>query len=519
MRQVDNGIQNSDPSKSLIEVEDVWKAFGATKALNGVNLRVEAGRTHALVGRNGAGKSTLVSVMTGLVAPDRGNILFDGGPAPSIRTPKKWQEKVSCVYQHRRLVPQLSVAENLLLNNFPVTGARINWKRVHAKADEMLSAWGIAVDPRRDASSLSVEDAQLVEIVRALSGGSRFVILDEPTAQLVSSGIRRLFGELLRLQEAGVTFLYISHHLDEIEELCQDVTVLRNGTVAAFAAVEEMPQDKIIAAMVGDAKYAAVDRRRGNSVHLPSEQGAGAGPAVLQLDNLEVEELAEPFSMSIAAGEVVGIAGHAGSGSRHVAASLVGLVPTLGGSVLLNGKPTDVSTPAKAISAGIGYVPEDRHREGYVSMLSIEDNIATTILPRLGRWGFVKPKERHRIASNLSRELDVACSSTGQAVGSLSGGNQQKVVLGRAMASRPDVLILVHPTAGVDVASKDTLFSAIERERERGAAVIIVSDEVDELRGCDRVLAFMRGRHIKTFGSTWEARDVVAAMEGVEEHV
>ncbi|WP_307309057.1 sugar ABC transporter ATP-binding protein [Pseudarthrobacter enclensis] len=506
--------QHEQPGRPLIEVDDVWKAFGATKALNGVNLQVQAGRTHALVGRNGAGKSTLVSTMTGLVVPDKGQILFDGEPAPSVRTPKKWQEKVACVYQHRRLVPQLSVAENLLLNNFPVHGSRITWKDVYSQADAMLGAWGIDVDPRKEASSLSVEDAQLVEIVRALSGGSRFVILDEPTAQLVSSGIRRLFKELLRLQEAGVTFLYISHHLDEIEELCQDVTVLRNGRVVATAPVEDMPQDKIVAAMVGDAQYASVDRRRENSVLAHH----GGVPAI-HLDKVKVEELEEPVTLSVAPGEVLGIAGHAGSGSRHLAASLVGLVPLVSGRVLLGGKPANVSTPARAIAAGIGYVPEDRHREGYVPMLSIEDNIATSVLPRLGRWGFVKPQERRRLASNLSQELDVACSSTDQAVGSLSGGNQQKVVLARAMASRPEVLILVHPTAGVDVASKDTLFDAIERERQRGVAVIIVSDEVDELRGCDRVLAFMRGRHVKSFGSTWEAREIVAAMEGVEEHV
>lgn len=179
------GTMAPGSTRPLIQVDDVWKAFGATKALNGVTLKVEPGRTHALVGRNGAGKSTLVSTMTGLVAPDKGEILFDGEPAPSVRTPKKWQEKVACVYQHRRLVPQLSVAENLLLNNFPSVGARIRWKDVHAQAEEMLGAWGIHVDPRQEASSLSVEDAQLVEIVRALSGGSRFVILDEPTAQQI----------------------------------------------------------------------------------------------------------------------------------------------------------------------------------------------------------------------------------------------------------------------------------------------------------------------------------------------
>lgn len=507
----------------LTEVRGVSKAFGATRALTDVSVTVQPGRTHALVGRNGAGKSTLVSVMTGLTAPDEGSVWFSGMPAPSVRTPGPWQSKVACVYQHRRIVPHLSVAENLLLNRLPRSGMRIDWGRAHREAAELLAQWNIDLNPRLEASQLSVENAQLVEIVRALSGGSRFVILDEPTAQLVASGVRRLFKELTRLQASGVTFLYISHHLEEIEELCQDVTVLRNGRVVANDTVEKLPIQRIVEAMVGGT---GGQSRRG------SRKGAGASPVdqattstsssvapSLQLRGVQTAGLAEPVSLTVARGEIVGIAGHTGSGSREIADAVFGLTLISAGEILQDGKPVRVRGPRGAIDAGIGFVPEDRHRSGYVPMLSIEDNIATTVLSRLGSRGYVSGARRTGLAKELRQRLDVACSSTKQEVGSLSGGNQQKVVFARALASDPSVLVLVHPTAGVDVASKETLFDTVDAARRKGVGVLIVSDEVDELKECDRVVVLVQGRVTKEFGSDWNDHDLVAAMEGVQTHV
>jgi simple sugar transport system ATP-binding protein len=499
----------------LIDVRGVSKTYGATRALTGVDLAVRAGRTHALVGRNGAGKSTLVSVMTGLTVPDEGDVQFAGEPAPSTRTPGRWQDKVSCVYQHRRIVPHLSVTENLLLNRMPKSGFRIDWKLARRQASELLGEWNIDIDPTIDASRLSVEDSQLVEIVRALSGGSRFVILDEPTAQLVASGVRRLFRELNRLQEAGVTFLYISHHLEEIEELCQDVTVLRNGGVVASGTVEELPTPRIVEAMVGGA--GGTSRRSQRKGSLASDS-SHASPS-LELRDVVTEGLVEPFSITVAPGEIVGLAGHAGSGSRSVAEAVFGLRPTTSGEILRSGATVEALTPRRAIEAGIAYVPEDRHTAGYVSMLSIEDNIATPVLSRLGRGGWVSGSQRRKLAEDLRGRLDVACSSTDQEVGSLSGGNQQKVVLARALASDPEVLVLVHPTAGVDVASKETLFDTVDAARRQGVGVLLVSDEVDELQECDRVVVLVQGIVRDQFGREWKDRDMVAAMEGVDAHV
>lgn len=498
----------------LIDVRGVSKTFGSTKALTDVSVAVQPGRTRALVGRNGAGKSTLVSVMTGLTSPDTGDVRFNGEPAPSTRTPARWQEKVACVYQHRRIVPHLSVAENLLLNRLPRSGLRIDWRQARQQAETMLDQWNIDLDPQMSASRLSVENAQLVEIVRALSGGSRFVILDEPTAQLVASGVRRLFRELVRLQEAGVTFLYISHHLEEIEELCQDVTVLRNGTVVASDTVDNMPTTRIVETMVGGAG--------GTSRRSARRQGAVAietTPPVLEVRDLMTDGLAEPFSLTVRPGEIVGLAGHTGSGCREVAEAVFALQRRTSGEILRNGEPAVVRSSREAIESGLAFVPEDRHAAGYVPMLSIEDNIASSVLPRLGRRGMVSGARRKALADDLSSRLDVASSSTRQHVGSLSGGNQQKVVLARALASEPEVLILVHPTAGVDVASKETLFDAVDAARRRGVGVLLVSDEVDELQECDRVVVLVQGRVTRTFGTDWNDHDMVAAMEGVDSHV
>jgi simple sugar transport system ATP-binding protein len=304
---VDEAPGSTQPA--LIEVRSVSKTFGSTKALTDVSLSVAPGRTHALVGRNGAGKSTLVSVMTGLVEPDEGSVWFSGEPAPSTRTPGRWQEEVACVYQHRRIVPHLSVAENLLLNRMPRSGFRVDWGQAYRRAGDLLAEWNIDLDPKMSAARLGVEDAQLVEIVRALSGGSRFVILDEPTAQLVASGVRRLFRELTRLQDAGVTFLYISHHLEEIEELCQDVTVLRNGRVVGSDTVANMPTTRIVESMVGGTGGTS---RRTERRTRGEDAAAGTAP-VLSVRDLECEGLVEPFSVDVRPGEVVGLAGHAGS--------------------------------------------------------------------------------------------------------------------------------------------------------------------------------------------------------------
>jgi len=491
------------------EVARVSKNFGANQALRHVSMDIPAGDSRALVGRNGAGKSTLVAVLTGLLAPDGGSVALAGAPAPPLADRKAWRERVACVYQHSTLVPTLTVAENLFLNA-QLIAARfwIRWRALEERAAEVLHEWGHDIDVQSDAGRLGVEERQIVEIARALIQGSRFIILDEPTAELEGRAVARLFERMRRLQEAGVTFLYISHHLEEIYEVCRSVTVLRDGAVVANAPLSEMPRQSVVAAMVGDAV------REGGWT--PSV-APGALPPSLAVSGLRLESVLD-VSFEIAAGECVGIAGLAGSGKEEIGDAVAGLIRPQGGRILIAGEPLPPAGVAAALRAGVGYVPRDRRGQGIVPLLSLAENMTMTIQERLGPCGLIWPAERARHARRMIADLGLVATGTEQPIGELSGGNQQKAVFGRALASDPRLLVLAHPTQGVDIAAKAALFAIVGRARERGTGVLVISDDLDELTICDRVLVIFKGGLVAAFAAGWQDRDLVAAIEGVAGH-
>jgi simple sugar transport system ATP-binding protein len=471
----------------------VSKRYGSTVALDAAGVAVAAGSTHALVGRNGAGKSTLVSLLTGLQAPDAGEVRSPAAPAPALSDRGAWRERVACVYQKSTIIPSLTVAENLFLNR---QGRFISWRRLRERAWDTLEEWSVDVDPQTLAGDLSVEQRQLVEIARALSFGARFVILDEPTAQLDGSAIARLFDRIRALQEVGVTFLFISHHLQEVYEICDTVTVFRDARHILTAPVAELAKDDLVDAMTGEAKRLV-------TAH---PEPRATGETVLRFSD-------EAIEFTVRAGEIVGLAGSAGSGKLAVAERIVGLQS--GGTVEVCGmRPKPGSVPA-ALAAGVGLVPQDRHREGVVPLLSVAENITMTVPDRLGPAGLMDPRRRERVARALVEELNVKTSGLDAPVSDLSGGNQQKVVFGRALASEPRVLVLIAPTAGVDVRSKETLLEAVDRAAARGTGVLVVSDELDDLRGCDRVLVMFQGEIVREFDSGWRDTELVSAMEGI----
>ena len=492
-------------SRPAVEVLGVTKRFGATTALDHVRLRVEDRESHALVGRNGAGKSTLVSIITGLQTADSGSVSFRGEPAPSQHDRDGWRRVVACVYQKSTIIPTLSVAENVFLNRQQTSGAVINWKTMRAEAQGLIDAWDIGVDVRRTADVLTVEQRQMVEIARALSFGARFIILDEPTAQLDPGGVGRLFEHLRVLQEQGVSFLYISHHLEEIYEVCQTVTVFRDAHHIVTAPVADLTSDDLVDAMTGESGLlAAADQA----------STVRSGDPVLTLDHLSGKAFHD-ISLTVRPGEVVGITGSGSSGRIALAETIVGLRKADAGSISVAGtipRPGDV---ASAIAAGVGFVPRDRHHEGLVETMTIADNVTMTIPSRLGRFGFISPRKRDAFGARTIKELAVVASGPAQTAGSLSGGNQQKIVMGRALANDPTVLVLMHPTAGVDVRSKTTLISVVDRVRSAGTGVVIVSDELDDLRPCDRVLVMLHGRVSIELSRGWQDSDIVAATEGI----
>jgi simple sugar transport system ATP-binding protein len=486
----------------------VTKRFGATTALLDVSLAITAGESVALVGRNGAGKSTLVRVLTGLTRPDRGEVRFDGRPAPDLAQRDRWRALVACVYQRSTVISGLSVGENLFLGAHPLRpGGLVDWKQLRRQAAELLQAWQLELPVDAPASRLTVGQRQLVEIARALRLGNRCVVLDEPTAQLEAREQRRLFEQMRRLQRLGVTFLYISHHLDEVYEVCQRVAVLRDGRLVAEAPVAELGKDQLVGAMIGDQRAALAARRPPDRAGSPPDR-----PVVLSVDGLTIDGWCTDVHLEVRAGERVGLAGLAGSGKAQVADAIVGMLAYRAGTVSMDGRPVPGGRVDRAVGRGVGYVPEDRHARGLSPNLSVAENLATPVLRRLARWGLLTPRRIDEAAAGLIQHLEIVASSPGQLTAELSGGNQQKTVMGRALASAPTALVLVSPTAGVDIASKATLFETIERSE---AAILLVSDELDELAVCDRVLVMLDGRIVREFGPRWSDGELVSAMEGV----
>jgi simple sugar transport system ATP-binding protein len=507
-------VTGPDADIAVAEVQGVSKRFGATRALEQVSVAIRERESHALVGRNGAGKSTLVSVLTGLVRADEGDVRFAGAPAPRLTDREAWRRRVACVYQKSTLLPDLTVAENLFINAHPGWRGFVSWRALRARAEEVLGEWDIDVAPDVEARRLRVEDRQRVEIARALASGTRFLILDEPTARLEAPAIRRLFEQIEGLRGAGVSILYISHHLDEIYEVCGTVTVLRDGRAVHSGKVEDLAKADLVAAMVGhegEADAVTEEEHSRRSAVAQAERHAGEA---LRVEGLSVDGWCADVSLHVRPGELVGLAGLAGSGKAQVAEAIAGLRKPSAGRVLVGGEPIPHGDVRAAIERGIGYVPQDRHAEGFAPNLSIEENLTLTLLTRLGRFGFVSPRARRRLAEQQMGSLEVVAAGPSQQVSELSGGNQQKVVVGRALLTTPRVLVVVSPTAGVDVAAKEALFVTLTSSPE--LAVLVVSDELDELSHCDRVLVMFDGRLTEEFG-TWRERELVAAMEGVEE--
>ncbi len=508
-----------------VQAEGIVKRYGATLALDGVGLTVRPGEAHALVGRNGAGKSTLVSVLTGMHRPEAGQVSFHGEPAPGYGDTAAWRSRVACVYQRSMVVPELTVAENLFLNRFP-GGRRIHWSALRARARDLLAEYGVEVDPARRTKDLSVEQRQFVEIARALSFGARTVILDEPTAQLDAGGIERLFVKLRELRAQGVAFLFISHHLQEVYELCDTVTVYRDARHVLTAPVAGLPRRELVAAMT--AEDGEQEERLGGAgtagedAHAPDFMGRtapappGAGP-VLRTRGLELAEQFAPVDLTVRSGEVLGLAGATASGNTAIGETLVGLRRQTSGTVSVREREVRPGSVPHALDAGIGYVPEDRHLQGLVPGRSVAENATLTVTDQLGRWGAVLPSRTREFARRMIDSLDIKTSGPEQPVSGLSGGNQQKVVIARAIARDPAVLVAIRPTAGVDVKSKDALLGVVREVADKGSAALIISDELDDLRVCDRVLALFHGRVVAEYGTGWSDQELVAAMEGMAE--
>ena len=540
----------ADPGGAVaLEAVRIDKSFGSTRALRAADVRITAGQCTGLVGRNGAGKSTLISVLSGLLLPDAGEVRFAGQPAPPLRDLGAWRSRIATVHQHSMIVPELSVAENMFLGRRAGEGRLVDWRALREQAATVLGEWGFAISPSARCGDLTVEQRQVVEIARALSTGARCVLLDEPTAALERGAIIRLFELVQQLTESGVAVLYISHHLEEVFDICQDVTVLRDGAVVLRSAVADLTKADLVRAMVGpvDSAVAAASEQVAAVVLADLEASAAqGGPAAsdpaeaqsprraanakapardtsgLVIENLRVRSARGSLagvSLRVAPGERVGVTGLLSAGVATLGRAVAGVERFDGGRVLLAGRPLPPGRRDLAQRAGIGYVPEERRAEGFVADLSVAENIAMTVSGKLtNRLGLGTARRREQAARPLAEALSLVSAGPGQPVGELSGGNQQKVTVARTLIHDPAVIVAVTPTRGVDVASKELLLGALSRTaQETGAGLLLASDEFDDLVDyCDRIVVLVRGSVFTEFSAPpFDREQLLAACEGI----
>ncbi len=477
----------------ILEAWEVTKRFPGVLALDRVSFQLRAGEVHALVGENGAGKSTLIKVLTGAYQPDGGRILF-GGEEVSFASPRDSQAAgISTIYQEINLIPLRSVAQNVFLGREPRTHFGLtDTNRMNREAAEILERYDVRVDVTTPLNSLGLGTQQMVAIARAVSLDARVVIMDEPTSSLESREVETLFGVIRRLRDDGVGVIYVSHHLDELYEICERVTVLRDGKVVHTGDLHELSKLRLISTMLG--RELAEVQHSGATGFGEEEHDVVAREPVLEARGLTRRHVIEDVSLDVRPGEVVGLAGLLGAGRSETAKAVFGAQPLDSGEVKVEGKNVKLGSPASSIKAGIAFLPEDRKSEGIIPDLSVRENIVAAALPRLSRGGLVSEKAQDELVERFMTRLGIKASSPDQPAGQLSGGNQQKVLLARWLCMEPKVLILDEPTRGIDVGAKSEVQQLIDELAEGGLGVAMISSELEEvIEGSDRVVVLRDG--------------------------
>jgi len=473
-------------ASSLLRVRGINKAFPGVQALADVDLDIHAGRVHALVGENGAGKSTLVGILGGAQRPDDGSLELEGEPVAFTAPRHALERGVVVVYQELSLLPHLTVAENILLGHAPARRGVIDRKGSHERARELLTSLAASDLPTDvPVRRLSIAQQQLVEIAKALAFDAKVLILDEPSAVLAGDELERLFEVILRLRDRGVAIVYISHRLAEIDRIADEVTVLRDGRRIVTTETSGMTRQELIRSMVGR-----------DLVEAYGEAQAEPSSTVLEVERLLLPGTEpEGINFSVRAGEILGVAGLMGSGRSRLARALVGLEPTAGGRVAVDGKQVTLKGPRAAAKAGIALVPEDRKQMGLLLGFSVERNISLPVLHQVTHGGILSRRDERTLARRFVDAMAIRTSSVRQVARQLSGGNQQKVVLAKWLATDPRVLVLDEPLRGVDVGAKAEIYDLIRNLAGHGTAIVLVSSELLEVLGLsDRIVVMNEGR-------------------------
>lgn len=471
----------------VLEMRQITKSFPGVLALNNVSFACRRGEVHALVGENGAGKSTLMKILAGAFQPDGGQIVLNGRPV-QLRHPNEAQAHgISIIYQDFNLLPHLSVMENIFIGNEPRTRAGLlDWRAMRRQAQALLNRLGVSLDLQARVGRLTVAQQQMVEIAKALSREAAIVVMDEPSAVLAGHELERLFEIINTLKNQQVTIIYISHRLDEVFYIADRVTVLKDGQWMHTSDVTEVSKPQLISLMVG---------RTLDETFPPRAPTNGDSPVVLEVRQLSRRGQLEDVSFTLHQGEILGLAGMVGSGCTAVARAIFGADPVDNGAILLDGQPVQTGQPRRAIKAGLAFVPEDRKSQGLVMIMSVRKNVTLPILNRLQSLGWLNKSQERTIVQNSINELAIKTPDPDQQVQYLSGGNQQKVVLAKWLATRPRVVILDEPTHGIDVGAKAEIYGIMRQLAASGTAILMLSSELPEIIGMsDRILVMRSGR-------------------------
>jgi len=484
----------ADLNAPVLVARGIVHSYGGKPALDGVDFTLRAGEVHALMGQNGAGKSTLIKVLTGAERLQRGSITLAGAGIAPTSPHHAQQLGISTVYQEVNLCPNLSVAENIFAGRQPMKpwtrGGGIDWRALNAQAKTLLAGLDVDIDPRRELASCSVAVQQMVAIARAIDISAKVLILDEPTSSLDADEVKLLFRTLERLRAGGMAILFVTHFLDQVYAVSDRITVLRNGKLVGEHLATDLDQPALIAAMVGRAVPA------GGGAQAQAQEAAASSKTdcVLRASGVSRRGAVDDVSFELARGEILGLAGLLGSGRTEVARLLFGLDRADAGELVVNGAAVVLKDPAHAISHRLGFCPEERKTEGIVEDLSIRDNILLTLQARAGLWKKLPAADGRALTDKLAQALDIRAPDLDGPIGTLSGGNQQKCVIARALATDPAVLILDEPTRGIDVAGKQEIMNRLIELAREGLAIVFISAEIDELTRVATKIIVMRDR-------------------------
>ena len=471
-------------SKVLLRMKNIHKSFPGVHALKAVDFELRAGEVHALLGENGAGKSTLIKVLGGIYTPDEGEIYIEGKKVEIKDVITAQKCGISIIHQELVLVPYMTVGENIFLGREPMKGKFVDRAKLHEEAQKLLDDYGMDIDARTLVGKLPIAKQQMVEIIKAISYQSKILVMDEPTSSISDKEVSFLFDTMRTLTAKGVGIIYISHKMSELEEICDRVTVMRDGAYIATEVVRETTKDQLISMMVGRDLKNYYTRDYSNQ-----------GEVILRCENIDDNNMVKGASFELRKGEILGFAGLVGAGRSELMKCIFGLTKNYTGDIYLEGKKVNIKSPAEAIRHGIALVPEDRKLEGLYHIQSVKFNTTIEVLDKFIKFIFNDKNKEEEITQNYIDMMATKTPSTKQAVGKLSGGNQQKIMIGRWLATSPKILILDEPTRGVDVGAKSEIYSIINKLAKEGMSIILISSELPEIINMsDRIYVMRDGK-------------------------